>query len=106
MKLPKIIKKYEKRLIAFPKNTKEVSNIVKFSNKHGLNIIPLGGETNRVDGTKAVQKYKNLFISFARMNKILEVDTDSLILTVESGVTLKKIHQKSQSKNLFFPANF
>ena len=49
MKFPKIIKKYKKRLIAYPKNTKEVSNIVKFSNKHGLNIIPLGGETNRVD---------------------------------------------------------
>jgi len=105
MKFPKIIKKYKKRLIAYPKNTKEVSNIVKFSNKNGLNIIPLGGETNRVDGTKAVQKYKNLFISFSKMNKILEVDTDSLILTVESGVTLKKIHQKSQSKNLFFPVN-
>ena len=105
MKFPKIIKKYKKRLIAYPKNTKEVSNIVKFSNKHGLNIIPLGGETNRVDGTKAVQKYKNLFISFSKMNKILEIDTDSLILTVESGVTLKKIHQKSQSKNLFFPVN-
>ena len=105
MKFPKIIKKYKKRLIAYPKNTKEVSNIVKFSNKNGLNIIPLGGETNRVDGTKAVQKYKNLFISFSKMNKILEIDTDSLILTVESGVTLKKIHQKSQSKNLFFPVN-
>ena len=37
--------------------------------------------------------------------KIIEMDTENLILTVESGVTLKKIHQISQSKNLFFPVN-
>tara|TARA_B100001121_G_C18228967_1_gene407264 strand:- start:1 stop:312 length:312 start_codon:yes stop_codon:yes gene_type:complete len=102
MKLPKIIKKHKERLIAYPKNTKEVSNIVKFSNKNELNIIPLGGETNRVDGTKAVQKYRNLFISFSKMNKILEIDTDSLILTVESGVTLKKFTKHHNPKIYFF----
>jgi FAD/FMN-containing dehydrogenase len=105
MKYPAIVKKQYERMIAYPRNTEEVSNIVKFSNKNGLNIIPLGGETNRVDGTKPDQKSKNLFISFSKMKKIIEIDTDNLILTVESGVTLKKIHQISQSKNLFFPVN-
>ena len=105
MKFPAIVKKQNERMIAYPRNTEEVSNIVKFSNKNGLNIIPLGGETNRVDGTKPDQKSKNLFISFSKMKKIIEIDTDNLILTVESGVTLKKIHQISQSKNLFFPVN-
>ena len=105
MRFPAIVKKQNERMIAYPRNTEEVSNIVKFSNKNGLNIIPLGGETNRVDGTKPDQKSKNLFISFSKMKKILEIDKDCLILTVESGVTLKKIHQISQSKNLFFPVN-
>ena len=105
MKFPAIVKKQNERMIAYPRNTEEVSNIVKFSNKNGLNIIPLGGETNRVDGTKPDQKSKNLFISFSKMKKIIDIDTDNLILTVESGVTLKKIHQISQSKNLFFPVN-
>ena len=105
MKFPAIVKKQNERMIAYPRNTEEVSNIVKFSNKNGLNIIALGGETNRVDGTKPDQKSKNLFISFSKMKKIIEIDTDNLILTVESGVTLKKIHQISQSKNLFFPVN-
>ena len=105
MKFPAIVKKQNERMIAYPRNTEEVSNIVKFSNKNGLNIIHLGGETNRVDGTKPDQKSKNLFISFSKMKKIIEIDTDNLILTVESGVTLKKIQQISQSKNLFFPVN-
>ena len=55
MKFPAIVKKQNERMIAYPRNTEEVSNIVKFSNKNGLNIIPLGGETNRVDGTKPDQ---------------------------------------------------
>ena len=105
MKFPKIVRENNNRIIAFPTNTKEVSNIVKFSKKNGLNIIPLGGETNRVDGTKPDKKSKNIFISFSKMKKILEIDTDNLIMTVESGVTLQKIQQKSLSKNLFFPVN-
>ena len=44
MKFPKIVRENNNRIIAFPTNTKEVSNIVKFSKKNGLNIIPLGGE--------------------------------------------------------------
>ena len=73
MKFPAIVKKQNERMIAYPRNTEEVSNIVKFSNKNGLNIIPLGGETNRVDGTKPDQKSKNLFISFSKMKKIIEI---------------------------------
>ena len=99
MKFPKIVRENNNRIIAFPTNTKEVSNIVKFSKKNGLNIIPLGGETNRVDGTKPDKKSKNIFISFSKMKKILEIDTDNLIMTVESGVTLQKNQQKSLSKN-------
>ena len=59
MKFPKIIKKYKKRLIAYPKNTKEVSNIVKFSNKHGLNIIPLGEKQIELTEQK---RFKNIKI--------------------------------------------
>ncbi|MDB0034625.1 FAD-binding oxidoreductase, partial [Alphaproteobacteria bacterium] len=105
MKVPNIVKKNNDRMIAYPRNTKEVSNIIKYSNKNGMNIIPIGGETNRVDGTRPVINSKNIFISFSKMNKILEIDTDNLILTVETGVTLQKIQEKSLSKNLFFPVN-
>jgi FAD/FMN-containing dehydrogenase len=105
MKVPNIVKKNNDRMIAYPRNTKEVSNIIKYSNKNGMNIIPIGGETNRVDGTRPDANTKNIFISFSKMNKILEIDTDNLILTVETGVTLQKIQEKSLSKNLFFPVN-
>ena len=76
MKVPNIIKKNNDRMIAYPRNTKEVSNIIKYSNKNGMNIIPIGGETNRVDGTRPDANSKNIFISFSKMNKILEIDTE------------------------------
>ena len=69
MKFPAIVKKQNERMIAYPRNTEEVSNILKFSNKNGLNIIAIGGETNRVDGTKPDQKSKNLFISYLFLSK-------------------------------------
>ena len=59
MKYPfKVIQK-DNELKAIPQNTKEVSTIMKFCNKKKINIIPLGGETNRVEGTKGQSKSLN-----------------------------------------------
>ena len=37
--------------IIFPKNTKEVSKIVKYARKYNLKIIPQGGNTGLVGAT-------------------------------------------------------
>ena len=58
MKYPiKVIQK-NNELKALPRNTKEVSLIMKFCNKKKINIIPLGCETNKVKRTKG--QFKNL----------------------------------------------
>jgi len=73
MKYPiKVIQK-NNELKAFPRNTKEVSIIMKYCNEKKINIVPLGGETNRVEGTKGRLKHLNMFIDFKEMNKIEEI---------------------------------
>ena len=42
------------QIIAFPENSLEVSKLVKFSNKYKFHILPIGGETNRVDGLSLI----------------------------------------------------
>ena len=78
MKFPAIVKKQNERMIAYPRNTEEVSNIVKFSNKNGLNIIPLGGETNRVDGTKPDQKSKPKLTNKMKKHALLTYGLSSI----------------------------
>ena len=105
MKYPfKVIQK-DNELKAIPQNTKEVSTIMKFCNKKKINIIPLGGETNRVEGTKGQSKCLNMFIDFKEMNKIEEIDRENMIVTAQAGTKLKKIQNESSKKGLIFPVN-
>ena len=104
MKYPIKTKIIENRLLAFPKNTKEISKLMSFAFKNGINVIPLGGETNRVEGTSSTIN-KTIYINFKNMNKVIDLDEDNLIITVESGVLLQKVHEKVSKKGLFFPVN-
>ena len=104
MKYPIKTKIIENRLLAFPKNTKEISKLMSFAFKNDINVIPLGGETNRVEGTTSTIN-KTIYIDFKNMNKIINLDEDNLIITVESGVLLQKVHEKVSKKGLFFPVN-
>ena len=105
MKYPiKVIKK-DNELKALPRNTKDVSLIMKFCNKKKINIIPLRGETNRVEGTKGQSKSINMFIDFKDMNKIDEIDKENMIVTAQAGTKLKKIQNESSKKGLIFPVN-
>ena len=104
MKFPiKTIRK-SAQITAFPKNSLEVSKLVKFSNKYKFHILPIGGETNRVDGTKP-QFEKTILIDFKKMNRIEEVDTDNFIITAQSGTLLKTIQKAANNKKLLFPVN-
>jgi len=105
MKLPIKSIMQNNRSIAYPKNTNDVSKLLKFCYQKKINVIPLGGETNRVDGTNSLNNKKNIFISFDKMNKIIETDTLNMSMTVQSGVKLIQIQKKALSRKLFFPVN-
>jgi len=104
MKYPIKTKIIKNRLLAFPKNTKEISKLMSLAFKNDINVIPLGGETNRVEGTTSTIN-KTIYIDFKNMNKIIDLDEDNLIITVESGALLQKVHEKVSKKGLFFPVN-
>ena len=47
MKFPIKTIKRNNQIVALPKNTSEVSKLVKFAKKIKYHILPIGGETNR-----------------------------------------------------------
>ena len=55
--------------VVFPKNTKDVQNIVKLAKKYGLNVIPRGAATCHTSGCKPNNKSIVIHLSF--MDKIL-----------------------------------
>ena len=89
----------------FPKNTLEVSKLLKLCNKRKIEVVPIGGNTNRVKGTFQIDKTKSILMSLKHMNKIKTIDEDNLIMTVEAGVTLEKVQKKSLGKGFLFPVH-
>ena len=89
----------------FPKNTLEVSKLLKLCNKRKIEVVPIGGNTNRVKGTFQIDKTKSILMSLKHMNKIKSIDEDNLIMTVEAGVTLEKVQKKSLGKGFLFPVH-
>ncbi|MBM4761021.1 glycolate oxidase subunit GlcD [Bacillus sp. B15-48] len=87
--------------IISPRNTKEVSEIVKICNQYEVPIVPRGSASNLCGGTCPLEG--GLVMLFKHMNKLLEIDEENLTVTVEPGViTLDMIHAV-EAKGLFYP---
>jgi glycolate oxidase len=84
-----------------PRNTKEISEIVKICNDNKIPIVPRGSGTNLCGGTCPTEG--GLVLLFKHMNKILELDEENLTITVQPGVITIEIANVVESKGLFYP---
>ncbi|WP_226527465.1 glycolate oxidase subunit GlcD [Metabacillus niabensis] len=84
-----------------PRNTREVSEIVKLCNEYKVPIVPRGSGTNLCAGTCPTEG--GLVILFKHMNNILEIDEDNLTVTVQPGVVTLDMITEVEAKGLFYP---
>ncbi|MBS2772098.1 glycolate oxidase subunit GlcD [Anoxybacillus rupiensis] len=84
-----------------PRNTKEVSEIVKVCAEHRIPIVPRGSGTNLCAGTCPIEG--GIVLLFKHMNRILEIDEDNLTATVQPGVITLDLIKSVEEKGLFYP---
>jgi glycolate oxidase len=84
-----------------PINRDEVIRIVKYAKEHLVPITPRGAGTS-LSGC-AVPSLESFVIDFGLMDKIMEVDTDNSLVTVEPGVIYGKLNSRLKRFGLFFP---
>lgn len=84
-----------------PRTAKEISRILKLANKEGVPITPRGGATGLCGG--CVPSYGGVVLSLENMNKIIEIDKDNQMVTVEAGVALDNFYTSIEEAGLFFP---
>lgn len=87
--------------VAFPKNTKDVQEIVKTANKYNLKIISRGAGTCHTSGCKPVKN--SIVVHFSKMNEILEINKENLTAIVYSGVIVGQFQNEVDRFGLFFP---
>jgi FAD/FMN-containing dehydrogenase len=72
-----------------PASTEQIVEILRYCHQHSLSIVPQGGRTGLAQG--AVSGPGQIIVSTARMNRILNLDAEEAVATVEAGVTLEAL---------------
>ena len=83
-----------------PDGTAEIAAIVKLANRERVPITPRGAGSGLSGG--AVPVRGGIVISFDRMNRILEVDRENLMITVEPGVVADDVNTHVRDFGLFY----
>lgn len=87
--------------VARATTTGQVSAIMKLAQAERFPVTPRGAGQGLSGG--AVPAEGGLVLSLERMNRILEIDDENLIATVEPGVITGNLHRAVEERGLFYP---
>ncbi|MFX1309238.1 MAG: FAD-binding oxidoreductase [Promethearchaeota archaeon] len=79
-------------IVIRPKNAKEISEILKIANEDNIPVIPRGGGDCEFGGSKPVND-EGIILDLKRMDNILNLDQENLIVTVEAGISWGKLNE-------------
>ncbi|MDG6922253.1 MAG: FAD-binding oxidoreductase [Nitrososphaerota archaeon] len=92
-------KVYSPKLAVRPESTEEVSKIVSFASSNKIPIYVQSGGTDTAGGSAPVDQ-AGIMIDLQKMRNIIELDADSMFVTVQGGVVLKELDEILKEKNL------
>lgn len=93
--------KGEATALVFPQSTEEVSKILKYAHKHDIPVTPRGAGTNLVGSTVPVDG--GIILDFSHMDKVLELDENTMTITVQPGLLLQDLQKYVEERGLFYP---
>jgi glycolate dehydrogenase FAD-linked subunit len=86
--------------VVFPESTQQVVDLVKLSAEQGMPIVGRGAGTGLSGG--AIARAGGMVISFARMNRILEIDLPNERAVVQPGVVNIDITSAVEADGYFY----
>lgn len=87
--------------LVFPLNTQEVSSLLRYAHENHIPATPRGAGTNLVGSTVPVKG--GIILDLSRMNRVLELDEDTMTLTVEPGILLQDVQAYVEQRGFFYP---
>ena len=88
-------------VVVFPTSPQEISEILKLANKRRIPVTPRGAGTNVSGGSIPIKG--GIVLCTTKMNRILKIDKENLMATVEPGVVLMDFNVALAKEGLFFP---
>jgi FAD/FMN-containing dehydrogenase len=87
--------------LTYPRNTAEVSAILRYCHERYIAVQPQGGMTGLSGGGVPVGPC--VIVSMERMRTIRELDAAAGTITVEAGVVMEAVQRAAEAADLFFP---
>lgn len=94
-------RKGEASALIFAKSTEEVSKVLQYAHANQIPVTPRGAGTNLVGSTVPVDG--GIILDLSQMNRILELDTETMTVTVEPGLLLQDLQAYVEEHDLFYP---
>ncbi len=89
--------------MASPASTAEVAALVRLCGKHGVAIVPQGGNSGMSGGATPDTSGTALLLSLRRLTGVRAVDATARQVTCDAGVVLEQVHALAASEGLRFP---
>ncbi len=94
--------KYRPEGVIFPRDEKEISEILKYCNEKNIKIVPRGAGSGFTGG--ALPAEGGIVLAMEKhMNKILEIDMENLVAVVQPGVINMDLQNEVEKRGLFYP---
>jgi len=88
-------------LAVSPGSTEEVAEVVKVAAREGRAIVARGASSGLAGGT--IAERGGIILNLARMDRILEIDTDNACAVVEAGAITLQLQEAVEKVGLFYP---
>lgn len=92
------------RAIVRPADTAEASAVLAICHAAGQTVVPLGGNTGLVEGTRSGDD--DVVLSLERMTDIELLDTAACTMTVQAGVALQRAQEAAEAAGLMLALDF
>ncbi|WP_434401741.1 FAD-binding protein [Planococcus sp. 11815] len=87
-------------IVVFPETAEQVSKIMKLSQQYAIPIVPFGLGSS-LEG-HVIPEQGGITVDFSLMNKVLHVDAEDFLVTVQPGVTRTQLNKELKKHGLFF----
>ncbi len=87
-------------LVALPRTTRQVSQILKWCHAEGVKVVPRGSGTSLSGG--ALPLADAVLLGMARFNKVLEIDYADRLAVVQPGVTNLAVTQAVEAQGFYY----
>lgn len=88
-------------VVVKPESTQEVSLTMRLANAKRIPVVARSGGTCVTGG--AVPIHGGIVISFEKMNRIVEIDEENLMVIVEPGIFIMDLHAEMEKRGFLYP---